>query len=73
MKLSIRAVIREAVINYDSRSAQLMSIKSILGVSRDRAKDLLYAFLYNAEEEFLLHIALNGRERAVTNGHSSLA
>lgn len=65
MKFSIRAVVREAIINNDSRTLQLFFITSILGVTRDRAKELLFAFLYNAEEEFLLKIALRGRERSI--------
>jgi len=58
MKVSIRAVVREALINHVSRPAQLFFIMKILGVSKDKAKELLFAFLYNAEDEYLMSLAL---------------
>lgn len=57
MKLSIRAVIREALIVHESRNLQISMIKNILGVSRIKAKELLFSFLYNAEDSHLMKIA----------------
>lgn len=57
MKISLRAVVREAMIHNVSRPAQLKFIMNITGVNRNRAKELLFAFLYNAEDDFLLKIA----------------
>ena len=52
-KISIRAIIRNAIINNEVRKYQFMEIMQVLGCSRNRAKQLYYAFLYNAEDAFL--------------------
>lgn len=52
-KISIRAVIRNAIINNRVRQYQYVEIMQVLGCSRNKAKQLYYAFLYNAEDAFL--------------------
>lgn len=49
----MRAIIRLAVIEHEDRNLQLTQITKCLNCSRDMAKELLFAFLYNAEDEFL--------------------
>lgn len=36
---------------------QISAIKNILGVSREKAKELMFSFLYNAQDDFLLKLA----------------
>lgn len=57
MKLSIRAVIREAMIVHKERDMQISMINNVLGVSRQKAKELMFSFLYNAQDDFLLKLA----------------
>lgn len=52
-KISIRAIIRNAIIHNEVRTYQFQEIQIALGCSRHKAKQLYYAFLYNAEEKFL--------------------
>lgn len=52
-KISIRAIIRNAIINNEVRTYQYQEIQVALGCSRHKAKQLYYAFLYNAGDAFL--------------------
>lgn len=52
-KISIRAIIRNAIINNEVRTYQYQEIQEALGCSRNKAKQLYFAFLYNAEDTFL--------------------
>lgn len=49
----MREIIRIAVVEHDDRNLQLTQISKCLNCSRDMAKELLFAFLYNAEDAFL--------------------
>ena len=49
----MREIIRLAVVEREDRNLQLTQISKCLNCSRDMAKELLFAFLYNAEDEFL--------------------
>lgn len=52
-KISIRAIIRNAIINNNVRTYQYQEIQVALSCSRHKAKQLYYAFLYNAGDAFL--------------------
>lgn len=57
IKVNVKFLIRHAFINYPNRKEQIFFIQKALGVSRDTAKELIFAFIYNAEEEFLFNLA----------------
>lgn len=52
--VGIREIIRLAIIDHpNSRDGLLLQISKCLNCDRDVAKELFYAFLYNAEDRFL--------------------
>lgn len=53
MPIQFRAVIRDAIINNKTREFQFRQIMEVLACKRSTAKQLYYAFLYNATDEFL--------------------
>lgn len=57
IRVNVQYLIRTAFINYPNRKEQIFFIQKALGVSRDRAKELIFAFIHNAEEEFLFTLA----------------
>lgn len=56
----ITTAIRNAIINHDDRNGQLQEIMCSVGCERHKAKELIYAFIYRAEEDFLVHILQRG-------------
>jgi hypothetical protein len=52
-QIKFRAIIRDAIIYNKTREYQLRQIIEVLGCSRTTAKQLFFAFLYNATDEFL--------------------
>ena len=56
----MRAIIRTAIIEHPDRKHQLTQISQHLNCSRDVAKELLFAFVYNAEDETLQKHLLRG-------------
>lgn len=48
--IGMREIIRIALIEHTDRNAQLTQISKCLNCSRDVAKELIFAFLYNAED-----------------------
>ena len=51
--IGMREIIRIALMEHTDRNMQLTQISKCLSCSRDMAKELLFAFLYNAEDAFL--------------------
>lgn len=51
--IGMREIIRIALMEHTDRNMQLTQISKCLNCSRDMAKELMFAFLYNAEDEFL--------------------
>lgn len=56
----ITVAIRDAIINRDDRDGQLDWIMSTVICDRNKAKELYFAFIYRAEEDFLVHILQRG-------------
>lgn len=56
----ITVAIRNALIDYGDRNAQLEAIMSEVDCDRYKAKELYYAFLYRADEAYLVHILQRG-------------
>lgn len=56
----ITVAIRDAIINRDDRDGQLQEIMCSVGCERHKAKELYFAFIYRAEEDFLVHILQRG-------------
>lgn len=55
----ITNIIREAIINNHERENQFNEIREGLLIDRNKAKQLFYAFLYYADEEYLDEILGN--------------
>ena len=55
--INITSTIRTAIINNPHRADVLGEIEDVLGVARIKAKRLLFAFVYGADEEYLHAIA----------------
>lgn len=55
--INITTTIRTAIINHPHRAQIVSEIESVLGVTRIKAKQLLLAFLYDADEGYLHTLA----------------
>lgn len=56
----ITVAIRNAIINNPDRQGQLEDIMSSVGCERHKAKELYYAFLYRADEDYLAYLLQRG-------------
>ena len=58
--IGMREIIRIALMEHTERNMQLTQISKCLNCSRDVAKELMFAFLYNAEDEMLQNHLIRG-------------
>lgn len=56
----MREIIRIALMEHTERNMQLTQISKCLNCSRDVAKELMFAFLHNAEDEMLQNHLIRG-------------
>lgn len=61
--IGMREIIRIALMEHTDRNMQLTQISKCLNCSRDTAKELMFAFLYNAEDEFLQNRLLGLKQK----------
>ncbi|MCS5736769.1 hypothetical protein [Herbiconiux daphne] len=54
----IKNIIREAFLNHTNRDSSLSEISEELLVSRQKAKQLFFAFLWNADENLLTRMTI---------------
>lgn len=68
MQVNITHIIRDSIFNNQVRRFQYLSIQNSLGVSRIKAKELFFAFLYRAQEDMLQQIAAAPDRLDIVNG-----
>lgn len=56
----ITVAIRNAIINNHNRQDQIGDIMSSVDCSRVKAKELYFAFIYQANEEYLVYLLQRG-------------
>ncbi len=61
-KEKITTTIRDAIVNNDKREEQLQYIMWSMCCDREKAKQLYFAFLYYASEDYLVYILQRGEE-----------
>lgn len=62
-KGTITTAIRNAIINYANRDEQIEEISFSVGCDAKKAKELFFAFIYHASEEFLVYLLQRGEEQ----------
>lgn len=58
----ITTAIRNAIINNTNREEQFEEISFSVGCDREKAKELFFAFIYRANEEYLVYILQRGED-----------
>jgi len=58
----ITIAIRNAIINNHNRQDQIGDIMSSVDCSRVKAKELYFAFIYRATEEYLVYLLQKGED-----------